>query len=105
MPVMTPGERFKAKGSLKLHQMLSPGLSPLAVLRPALHRDLELTGDQMKQSRQRKLIYAQHDPGISEVAKLHGKSQPVRRAAALPNDGEIGFTEGIATNQVVSVVG
>lgn len=40
-----------------------------------------------------------------QVAKLHGKSQPVGRAAALPNDGEIGFTEGIAPNQVVSAVG
>ena len=49
--------------------------------------------------------HAQHDARVAEVAKLHGKAQPVRRASALPDDGEIGFTKGIAPNQVVSVVG
>ena len=102
---MTSGERLKAKDCLKFHQMLSPGLSSLAVLSPAFHRNLELTGDQMKQRGQRKLLHAEHDTGIAEVAKLHSKSQPVRRAAALPDDGNSRFTEGIAPNQVVSVTG
>ena len=102
---MTPGERLKAKDCLQFHQMLSPGLGPLAVLGPALYRNPELTGDQVEPCRQRKLVHAQHDARVAEIAKLHGKAQPVRRAAALPDDGKIGFTEGIAPNQVVSVVG
>src|SRR5947209_18089772 len=102
---MTPRERLKAEDCLKFHKMLSPGLSAFAVLGPALHRNLELTGNQMKQRRQRKLVNAQHDTGIAEVAELYGKAKPVSLAAALPDDGKIGFAEGVAPDQFISAIG
>lgn len=85
-PMMTLGKRLKAEDCLKFHKMLSSGLSAFAVLRPVLNRNLELASDQMKQRRQRELIHAEHNTGIAEVAELHCEAQPVRHAAALPNN-------------------
>ena len=102
---MTCGERFKAEDCLKFHQVLSPGLSAAAVLRPTLNGNLELAGYKMKQRSKRQLVHAEHDAGKTKVTELHGETQPVSRAAALPNDGKIGLTQGVASDQVVSAVG
>src|SRR5271163_2118940 len=101
---MPCSERFKAEDCLKFDQVLSSGLWAVAVLSPMLDRNLDLPGHQMKQGSKRQLIYAEHNAGIAKVAELHSKAEPVSRATTLPNNGQIGLTQGVTPDQVVSVV-
>src|ERR1700723_2846997 len=96
-------ERFKAEDCLKFDQVFSSRLCAVAVLSPMLDRNLDLPGHQMKQGSKRQLIYAKHNAGIAKIAELHSKAEPISRITTLPNDGQIGLTEGVTPNQVVSV--
>jgi hypothetical protein len=101
LPVVAHGERLEAEHRLQLDQVLAPGLLPLPVVVPAFDADLELVGDQFQQGRERRLIDAKDDAGKAQVAKLHGKAQPIRRPAPLPDDGEIGIAERVIPDQIV----
>jgi hypothetical protein len=44
---------------------------------------------------------AQDDAGESQVAKLNGEAQPIRRAATLSDDRQIGVVERVVSDQFV----
>jgi hypothetical protein len=50
------------------------------------------------------LIYAENNTGIPEVRELHGEAEPIGGAAALPDYRKVGLAQGVAPDQVVSIV-
>jgi len=65
---------------------------------------LWLVGYKMKERSKRELVDAKDNTGETDIAELHRKTQAVRRAAALPDDGKVRFTQGVSPNQIVTVV-
>jgi hypothetical protein len=96
--MMARRERFEAEDSLKVSQVLPPGLGTTAIICPRIDSDPELVGYKMKERSERKLVDAKDNTGKTEIAELNRKAQPVRRAAALPDDGKVGFTQGVSPN-------
>jgi hypothetical protein len=66
--------------------------------------DPELVGNKMKERSERELTDSKDNTGKTEIAELDRKTQPIRRATALPDDGKVGFTQGVSPNQIVTVV-
>jgi hypothetical protein len=64
---------------LQLDKVLAPSLLPLPVVVPAFDRHFELRRHDAQQGRKWRLISAQDDAGKSQVAKLNGEAQSVRR--------------------------
>ena len=40
----------------------------------------------------------------TKIAELNRKTKAVRRTAALPDEGKVGFTQSVSANQIVTVV-
>src|SRR5260363_189012 len=105
-PVMAErGEGLKAEYRLQFDMVLAPGLLPMSVLVPAFDTDLELADNLFQQGWKRRLIDTQDDPGIAHVAKQHGETQTIGRAAPLPDDGQIAFTERVVADQLILASG
>src|SRR5260364_40919 len=77
----------------------------MSVLVPAFDTDLELADNLFQQGWKRRLIDTQDDPGIAHVAKQHGETQTIGRAAPLPDDGQIAFTERVVADQLILASG
>ena len=86
LPIVAHGERLEAEHCLQFYQVLAPGLLPLPVVVPAFERHFELRRHDAQQGRKWQLISAQDDAGESQVAKLNGEAQPIRRATVLSDD-------------------
>ena len=70
-----------------------------------LNRNLSLARNKMKQRRKWQRVHVKHDARKAQVTELHGKAQPVRRATPLPDDGKIGFAQGVSPDQILTVIG
>ena len=101
LPIVAHREWVEPKHRLQLDQVLAPCLLALAVLIPAFHRHLELCRHHAQQGRERRLIGTQKDARESQIAKLDGEAQPIRRAATLTDDRQIGFVERVVPDQFI----
>jgi hypothetical protein len=86
---------------LQFQKVLAACLGPLAVIRPGFEWHLQLRCHQTQQWRERLLVYREHHAGIAHVAELHGEAQAVGRATPLPDDGQVGFTKRVVTDQLI----
>ena len=84
--------------------MFASRLIALPIIIPVIGGHVELAGDALQQRGKRHRLSTKHDAWISHVGKLHSKSQPVRIAAPLTDQRQIGFTERVMLDQFVAAL-
>jgi hypothetical protein len=94
-------EGVETEDRLQLKQVFTARFGTLTILSPALWRYLELCGHHTQQRCERFLVFFQYHARMAHVAKLDGKTQPVRWFAMLANNGQVEFTERVVPDEFI----
>ena len=105
LAVMGQTERHHAQVCPQFEQVFAPGFIALGVQRPACGISAQLPSDPLQQGHRHCGIGKQSLTRKAQQAQLHPYTEPVRVAAPLANQRQVGLAEGVEPDQLIFGIG